>query len=66
LKPLDATDVPRIRALMRKYQDLPMDVADAALVRVAEREQMHTVLTTDRSDFSVYRLHGTRRFRLLL
>lgn len=65
LKPLDATDVPRMRVLMRKYRDLPMDLADAALVRVAEREQLHTVFTTDRSDFSVYRLHGSRRFRLL-
>jgi predicted nucleic acid-binding protein len=65
LKPLDATDVPRMRVLMRKYRDQPMDLADAALVRVAEREQLHTVFTTDRSDFSVYRLHGSRRFRLL-
>jgi predicted nucleic acid-binding protein len=65
LKPLDATDVPRMRALMRKYRDQPMDLADAALVRVAEREQLNTVFTTDRSDFSVYRLHGSRRFRLL-
>ncbi len=56
LKPLDATDVPRMKALMRKYRDLPMDFADAALVRVAEREQMHTVFTTDWADFSVYRL----------
>jgi predicted nucleic acid-binding protein len=54
-----------MRVLMRKYRDLPMDLADAALVRVAEREQLHTVFTTDRADFSVYRLHGSRRFRLL-
>jgi predicted nucleic acid-binding protein len=66
LKPLEATDVPRMRVLMRKYQDLPMDLADAALVRVAERDQLHTVFTTDRSDFSAYRLQGSRRFRLLL
>jgi predicted nucleic acid-binding protein len=65
LQPLDAADAPRMRALMRKYRDLPMDLADAALVRVAEREQLHTVFTIDRSDFSVYRLHGSRRFRLL-
>jgi predicted nucleic acid-binding protein len=65
LKPLDATDAPQMRALMRKYRDQPMDLADAALVRVAEREQLNTVFTTDRSDFSVYRLHGSRRFRLL-
>jgi predicted nucleic acid-binding protein len=66
LRPLDMADAPRMKTLMKKYRDLPMDFADAALVRVAERDQLHTVLTTDRSDFSVYRLHGSRRFRLLL
>jgi predicted nucleic acid-binding protein len=66
LKPLDGTDAPRMRALMRKYRDLPMDLADAALVRVAERDEVNTVFTTDRSDFSAYRMHGSRRFRLLL
>ena len=35
-----------------------MDLADAALVRVAEREGIRKVFTVDRSDFSVYRLHG--------
>ena len=60
-----AADVPRMRALMKKYRDLPMDLADAALVRVAEREGLSTVITIDRSDFASYRLHGTKRFRIL-
>ena len=38
--PLGVADIPRIRELMRKYRDLPMDLADAALVRVAERERL--------------------------
>ena len=46
---------------MRKYGDRPMDLADAALVRVAEREGVQTVFTVDRADFAVYRLHGTGR-----
>jgi uncharacterized protein len=58
-------DVPRMRALMKKYRDLPMDLADAALVRVAERDGVSTVITIDRSDFASYRLHGTKRFRIL-
>jgi predicted nucleic acid-binding protein len=32
-----------------------MDLADAALVAVAERERLRIVFTLDRSDFSVYR-----------
>jgi len=37
--PLDLTDVPRMRELMSKYADRPMDLADAALVRVADALQ---------------------------
>jgi len=32
--------------------------ADAALVRVAEREGIRRIFTVDRNDFTVYRLHG--------
>ncbi|MBI5627641.1 MAG: PIN domain-containing protein [Candidatus Rokubacteria bacterium] len=53
--PLDEADVPRVRDLMDKYRDLPMDLADAALVRVAERERIHNIFTLDRRDFSLYR-----------
>jgi hypothetical protein len=34
---LGIDNIPRMRELMRKYRDLPMDLADAGLVRVAER-----------------------------
>jgi predicted nucleic acid-binding protein len=63
--PLDAADVPRMRELMRKYRDLPMDLADAALVRAAERERIASVFTIDRRDFEVYRPRGIRRFTIL-
>jgi predicted nucleic acid-binding protein len=64
LLPLDAEDIPTMRDLMLKYRDRPMDLADAALVRVAERERIFTIFTVDRSDFAVYRPLG-RRFRIL-
>lgn len=63
--PLDAGDVPRMRELMRKYRDLPMDLADAALVRAAERERISSVFTIDRRDFEIYRPRGIRRFTML-
>jgi uncharacterized protein len=56
--PLERADFPRIQELMRKYQDLPMDLADASLICVAEREGIDTFFTLDRRDFSIYRLHG--------
>lgn len=62
---LDRSDLPRVRELMQKYADRGMDFADAALVRVAERERITTVFTVDRTDFAVYRLYGRRRFRVI-
>jgi predicted nucleic acid-binding protein len=46
-----------LRSLLRKYRDLPMSLADACLVRMAEIHERYAVLTLD-SDFSVYRKHG--------
>ena len=65
LLPLDRTDLPRTRAIMDKYKDLPMDLADAALVRVAERETIARVFTLDRRHFAVYRPLGIKRFSIL-
>ncbi|MBI2155035.1 MAG: PIN domain-containing protein [Candidatus Rokubacteria bacterium] len=62
---LDPKDVPRMRDLMRKYRDLPMDVADAALVRIAERERIRRIFTLDRRDFAVYRPARIGRFSLI-
>ncbi len=62
---LDNTDVPRIRDLMAKYRDLPMDLADAALVRVAERERLQVVFTLDRRDFALYRPSRLGRFQIV-
>ncbi len=65
LATLDAGDAPRMRELMEKYRDLPMDLADAALVRVAERESLTRIFTLDRRHFSIYRPGRRRRFSVL-
>jgi hypothetical protein len=65
LLPLGKGDIAPIKNLMEKYRDLPMDLADAALVRVAEREGLRQVLTLDQRDFNVYRLPRKGRFTLL-
>lgn len=62
---LGAEDLPWLRALMRKYKDLPIDFADASLVRVAQRENLDTIFTLDRRDFQVYRRDGRRPFRIV-
>lgn len=64
LADLGEPDFRRMKALMRKYRSLPMDFADAALVRVAERERLTRILTFDRH-FEIYALPGRARFVLL-
>jgi predicted nucleic acid-binding protein len=46
-----------LHRLLRKYRDTPMSLADACVVRMAEIQENHSVLTLD-SDFTVYRKHG--------
>jgi predicted nucleic acid-binding protein len=50
---------------MSKYHDLPMDLADAALVRVAERDRLRRVFTLDRKHFARYRPTRLGRFVIL-
>ena len=61
---LGTDDTSRMRELMRKYRDLPMDLADAGLVRVAERERLRRIFTLDRRDFQVYRPSRIGRFSI--
>lgn len=60
--PIGIDDVPRMKELMRKYRDLPMDLADATLVRVAERERLRQIFTLDRRDFQIYKPSRIGRF----
>ena len=55
-----------IQALMEKYGDLPIDLADAALVVAATELGDGRILTTDQRDFNAYRWKNTRPFRNLL
>ena len=65
IAPLGPSDLSRMRHLIQKYQNLPMDLADAALVTVAEREGINRVFTLDRRDFEVYRPAKIGRFSLV-
>ncbi len=58
------TTLTRIPALMEQYQDLPMDLADASLVAVAEERRLQRIFTLD-SDFHVYRLPDGRALEVL-
>lgn len=53
-----------IAVLMRRYASLPMDLADACLVRMAEKRRDVRVFTLDR-DFRIYRRHGRQVIPLI-
>lgn len=55
-------DLPRIRALLEKYRDLPADFADASLVALCERLRITTVASVD-ADFTIYRMQNRQGFR---
>jgi hypothetical protein len=65
LVPTTVSSLRRVRDLLEEYADLPMDYADATLVVLAEEVGTDLVFTTDRRDFSVYRIRGRRRFRVV-
>jgi predicted nucleic acid-binding protein len=65
LLPLTAAMLRRTRALIDRYEDLPMDLADATLVALAEELDTATVMTLDRRDFSIYRIRDRKAFRII-
>lgn len=50
-------EIDAIGGLLEKYADVPMSLADASLVRMAELYPNHQVCTLD-TDFHIYRKHG--------
>jgi hypothetical protein len=54
-----------LNGIIQRYQDREVSIADAALVRMTELWRDATVVTTDRSDFSVYRRFGREPVKFL-
>ena len=64
---IEVRDIPRealsgMADLMERYADLPMDLADASLVWLADETGVRDIVTFDEGDFSVYRLSDGKRF----
>lgn len=53
-----------VSRLLKKYRDVPMSLADACLVRMAEQHPESVVFTLD-SDFKVYRKYRRQRIPTL-
>ncbi|MFN4878170.1 MAG: type II toxin-antitoxin system VapC family toxin [Aphanizomenon sp.] len=63
---LEPHHTPQIIKLMEKYANLPMDLADASLVILAEHLGHGRIFSVDQRDFNTYRWKQTYPFENLL
>jgi uncharacterized protein len=60
---LSIPDLPGLSAMMLKYSDRPMDLADASLVWLANSTGVVDIITIDRADFAVFRTNKRKAFK---
>jgi len=65
LVPLGETDLPAIAAILAKYAGFGIQLADASLAHLANREGIETTFTLDRRDFGILRLAHGKKLRLI-
>lgn len=65
LAPFGSADVAAARAVIERYADLRLGLADASLLVLAQRHDCHDVLTLDQRHFRVVAGPGGLPFRLL-
>jgi predicted nucleic acid-binding protein len=62
---LNETDLSGIATVLAKYKGLGIQLADASLAHLANREGIETMFTLDRRDFSVLRLARGKKLSLI-
>jgi len=65
LLPLAGAEAEAIAILMKRYEDIHPQLADVALVYLANREKIDTIFTLDRRDFSIFRFGRKSTFRIV-
>lgn len=65
LIPASYESLKKVRTLIKKYSDLPMDYADATIVCLAMDTGIRNVVTFDKRDFSIYRLKKNQPFVIM-
>jgi predicted nucleic acid-binding protein len=63
--PIEKELLIRCRELTKQYRDLPMDLADATLVALADILEVPKIFTLDHKDFTIYRFKQKKRFTLI-
>lgn len=65
LAEIEQSELLSMRQMMEKYGDLPMDLADASLLYLANRDDIRQIISID-SDFDVYRTLKKKPLKNLL
>jgi hypothetical protein len=65
LEPFTADDVRQAAAVIDRYRDLELGLADASIVVLADRHRVTDIVTLDERHFRAIRGPGGRRFRVL-
>ncbi len=65
LLPIQSAEAAEIGKMMEKYRNIRPQLADAALVYLAERDGFDVIFTLDQRDFSVYQAGRKRAFRII-
>jgi uncharacterized protein len=63
--PSSTDSLKKIKNLMKKYSDLPMDFADATIVCLAAETGIQIIVTFDRKDFAIYKLPRKKSFSIM-
>jgi uncharacterized protein len=65
--PIETKDLPAIGAIIARYSEHDIDVADASLLWLAEQRAIHEIITIDRKEFeAIYRVRKGRHFSRLV
>ncbi len=62
---LNSLEASEVAGVMKRYEDMRPQLADACLVYLATRDGIDTIFTLDRRDFSVYRPARKKAFRII-
>lgn len=62
---LGENDLAGIATILARYKSIGLQLADASLVHLANRERIDTIFTLDYCDFGIIRLAGGRKAHLV-
>ena len=63
--PVNTKSLKKVKSMMKKYADLPMDFADATIVCLAIDAGIPNIVTFDRKDFAIYKLPRKKNFTIM-